>query len=310
MATTRPAPIALFVYNRLAHTKQTIEALLRNELAEESDLTIFSDAPKNASAERSVQEVRKYIKSIEGFRSVSIIERNDNWGLAKSIIEGVTRILKEREKIIVLEDDIITSPAFLRFMNEALELYENQKKVWHISGWNYPISTKDIDETFLWRCMNCWGWATWADRWSHFEKAPSSMIELWKKEEIFSFNLDGAHNFWSQVLNNQRGRTNTWAIFWYATIFKNNGLCLNPSQSLTKNIGNDGSGINCSDYDPFSGAHTRQTVPILTDAISENDVALRSIQAFYRENKPSFFDRASGRLKKILRNLYQNRVAK
>jgi hypothetical protein len=145
----------------------------------------------------------------------------------------------------VLEDDLVTSSYFLKFMNEALEFYKDEKKVWHISGWNYPIFDEQKCSTFLWKKMNCWGWATWEDRWKFFEKKPQKLIKELNKVEIKEFNLDGYENNWNQVVNNLRGKINTWAVFWHTTIFKNNGLCLNPETSFVKNIGHDGSGVHC-----------------------------------------------------------------
>ena len=158
------SPIVLFVYNRPWHTKQTVEALQKNELAKESELFIYSDEAKNKDVRKSVDEVREYIGKIDGFKKVTIIKREKNWGLANSIIDGVTKTVNEYGKIIVLEDDLITSPYFLKFMNEALEFYKEEQKVWHISGWSYPINTNNIDDVFFLRVMNCWGWATWADK--------------------------------------------------------------------------------------------------------------------------------------------------
>ena len=241
----KPVPIVLFVYNRPYHSRQTVEALRKNELASESELFIYSDAPKNSEAKQAVKEVREYIRTIDGFKKVTIIEREKNWGLAANIIDGVTKIVNEYGKIIVLEDDLVTSPYFLKFMNDALEFYRNEKRVWHISGWNYPIEKIDSADVFLWRVMNCWGWATWSDRWHYYEKDVDKLIGSFSKEDIKRFNLDGTENFWGQVLANQKGEIDTWAIFWYATIFKHGGLCVNPVQTFVDNIGFDGSGIHC-----------------------------------------------------------------
>ena len=164
------APIVLFTYNRPLHTKQTVQALQKNYLASESELYIYSDGPKDKNATEKVREVREYIKSIDGFKKVTIFERDKNLGLANNIISGVTKIVNEYGKIIVLEDDIVTSKYFLKFMNEALEIYMNEKKVWHISGWNYPLDKDGLGDIFLWRGMNCWGWATWSDRWCFYKK--------------------------------------------------------------------------------------------------------------------------------------------
>jgi hypothetical protein len=136
-------------------------------------------------------------------------------------------------------------------MNNSLKHYKEEKQVWHISGWNYPINPKGIEEAFFWRAMNCWGWATWEDRWEHFNKDPHDLIKSWSPKQIRAFNLDGACDFWAQVKANSTGQLNTWAIFWYATIFENGGLCLNPTVSFTRNIGHDGTGENCEDINDF-----------------------------------------------------------
>ena len=239
------APIVLFTYNRLEHTKQTITALQRNKLAKESELFIYSDGFKNKNDKTQVLEVREYLETINGFKRIKIIEQNKNLGLAESIIEGVTEIINIYGKIIVVEDDIVTSPNFLDYMNKSLSLYKEEEKVWHISAWNYPIERINNEDTFLWRVMNCWGWGTWKDKWSNYEKNTNKLISSFNKDDIYKFNLEGSHNFWGQVLDNQSNKINTWAIFWYATIFKNNGLCLNPTKTLVDNIGFESNATHC-----------------------------------------------------------------
>ena len=293
------APIVLFVYNRPDHTKQTVEALQKNELAIDSELFIYSDAAKNENAEQKVNEVREYIKSIDGFKKITIIEREKNWGLANSIIDGVTKIVNEYGKIIVLEDDLVTSPYFLKFMNEALEIYKDEEKVWHISGWNYPIDTKGLDDVFFWRLMNCWGWATWADRWKHYEKDVDKTIKEFSKNDIKRFNIDGQEDFFGQVIGNYEKKINTWAIFWYATIFKQNGLCLNPTQTFVKNIGHDGSGVHCGESCSFDSSLSMNEKVNFDTKIEENNVALNRIQKFYKFQKKSFFVRVINKLARI-----------
>ncbi len=290
------APIVLFVYNRPWHTQQTVEALQKNELANESELFIYSDAAKNENAEAKVNEVREYIKNIDGFKKVTIAEREKNWGLADSIIDGVTKIVNQYGKIIVLEDDLVTSPYFLKFMNEALEFYKDEEKVWHVSGWNYPIDIDRLEDLFLWRVMNCWGWSTWADRWKYYEKNVNNTIKEFSKDDIKRFNIDGVENFWGQVLANKTGKINTWAIFWYATIFKQNGLCLNPSQTFVENIGHDGSGVHCGDSCAFSGSLSMKKQINFDIKIEENSLAVERIQQFYKSQQKSFFVRAINKL--------------
>lgn len=294
------APIVLFVYNRPWHTRQTVEALQKNELASKSELFIYSDAPKNKEAKEKVNEVREYIKKVDGFKKVTIVEREKNWGLADSIIDGVTKIVNKYGKIIVLEDDLVTSPYFLRFMNDALEFYETEKRVWHISGWNYPIEGDGLGDVFLWRTMNCWGWATWANRWKYYDKNTDKTITDFSKQDIDRFNLDGAHNFWSQVVANKKGKINTWAIFWYATIYKNNGLCLNPTRTYVENIGNDGSGVNCGITDAYSGQISEKLHYDFSVNIAENPVAVQRIQTFYTSQKKSLMVRVVNKISRII----------
>src|SRR5687768_3911355 len=132
-----PSAIALFTFNRLSHTQQTIESLKRNELAKQSDLIIFSDGPRHDGDLKSVEDVRAYIAAVDGFRSVSIVHKTSNAGLAKSVINGVTDVLKTYETVIVLEDDMVTSPFFLTFMNQGLSLYADDEDVISIHGYIY-----------------------------------------------------------------------------------------------------------------------------------------------------------------------------
>lgn len=296
------APIVLIVYNRLWHTKKTIDALLKNKLAEKSDLIIFSDAPKNSNALKQVQEVRDYIKNVTGFKSIRIVKRDENWGLAKSIISGVSEVVNQYGKVIVLEDDNESSPGFLLFMNQALDFYQDEKKVWHISGWNYPVCDESLGDAFLWRVMNCsGGWATWADRWQYFEKNPQALVEQWSIDQKNRFDLDGSGVFWRQIKSNLRGKTNTWAVFWYATIFKNNGLCLNPTISYVKNIGYDGTGIHSSSHDSYSVAQLNtKTTTVFPDQLVESPEAVSIIKFFLKSQKPSLIVRVINKISRTM----------
>ncbi|MGY0156509.1 hypothetical protein ACVQK1_06880 [Edwardsiella tarda] len=295
------APVVLFVHARLSHTKKTIESLCNNHLASDTILYIYSDAARNNDEINKVNCVREYIKKTTGFKKLIIIERKENYGLAKNIIDGVNSIIKKHGRVIVLEDDLITSSDFLYFMNSALNKYKYEKQVWHISGWNYPLAAQFIDsETFFWRTMNCWGWATWEDRWCFFEKDPIFLIEHWSKKEINRFNLDGTYNFWSQVIANSEGKLNTWAVFWYASIFLKKGLCLNPTQSFVMNIGHDGSGENCGIDDVYKSKLSEKFNGGWPKDIIENKDAVDLIKAFYRSLQPSIFYRLVRKIKKTL----------
>lgn len=271
---TKTAPIALFVYNRLWHTKQTIEALQKNELASESELIIHSDGAKGSNNLLKVKVVRDYIGTIGGFKKVTIIEQEANLGLALSIIKGVTKAVNEHGKIIVLEDDMVTSPYFLKFMNDALTFYENEDRVWHICGWNYPTNLTTKNDVYLYRIMECWGWATWEKNWHYYEKNTKKLIKDFSKGDIKLFNLDGTYNGWLQVTLNRYKYSDTWAIYWYAAIFKKNGLCVNPIKSFVKNIGLDGSGQNCKDpfYKDNEILNSKRNITFVTDIREDNDI--------------------------------------
>lgn len=241
------APIVLFVYNRPWHTQQTVEALQKNVYASESELIIYADAAKNAQAEEKVQEVRKYIKSITGFKSVKIIEQKTNQGLANSIINGVTEVVNRYGRIIVLEDDIVTSKWFLKYMNDALEVYKDEEKVMQVSGYTYPVDNRDFPETFFLPITSSWGWATWSRAWQYFERNPEKLVASFDQDKIAKFNLQGAYDFWSQVISNYKKENHTWAVFWYANVFERQGLVLYSKESLVNNVGFDGSGENCAE---------------------------------------------------------------
>lgn len=304
------APIALFVYNRLKHTKQTVEALKANKYAKKSKLFIYSDGYKNEFDKKQVLHVREYLKSIDGFKSVDIVERKCNIGLAKNIISGITKVVNKYGKIIVVEDDIVTSPYFLKFMNEALEFYEKEKKIWHIGGWNYPISTKDLDDIFASRIMNCWGWATWQDRWNYFEKKPEKLIKKYMPCEIKRFDIDGYLNLWEQVLGNYDKKVNSWAVFWYESIFKHHGLCINISKSLVKNIGFDGSGLHSGVRSGYNAKLSHKNNFSLKGKLKENEIAVDRIKLFLtqrdKQNASMTFSKNLNKIFEMLLKLKQS----
>jgi len=283
------APIVLFVYNRPWHTKQTVEALQKNKLASESELFIYSDAPKNKEAEKKVKEVRDYIKSIDGFKKITIIEREKNWGLAANIIDGVTNIVNKYGKIIVLEDDLVTSPYFLKFMNEALEFYKDEEKVMHISGYVYPIDNKGLADTFFIKPTSCWSWATWDRAWKYFKKDVDYYLRVFDKKMIKDFNLNNSYDYFSQIIANKKGEINTWAIFWYASVYLKGGLSLHPKESFAKNIGHDGEGVHCSKTNVFDVELKMDYNINLTREIKEDLDARKRFENYFKKISPPWY---------------------
>lgn len=295
------APIVLFVFARPEHTRRTLESLAANPLAEQSDLIIYADAARNPEEEAKVNEVRTLVRNISCFRSVSIIERETNYGLARNIIEGVTAVCNEYGRVIVLEDDIVTSPYFLTFMNNALDKYAGEKKVWHISGWNYPITKEGLDDIFFWKIMDCWGWATWKDRWDFYERNIDIILKKFDNSMIKEFDLDNSGLFWSQIIDNKNSIIETWAIFWYASIFFNNGLCLNPTVSYVDNIGLDGSGVHCgnNDYLKISLLNRKEKINFPKE-VNESFIATQRIKKYHRKHRKSFIIRIINKLYNII----------
>ena|GEM_PF-385691 len=259
------APIVLFAYNRPQHCLQTLQALKSNALASESILYVFCDGYKDNCGEdekKLVMETRNVVRQGKWCKEVIVFESDKNKGLAESIISGVTEIAEKHGKVIVLEDDIAVSPFFLQYMNDALNFYENEPKVWHISGYAQKFYEKIESDTFFTKHMNCWGWATWADRWKFFEKDPKAVLARIKRSEISEFTYKSKSGYFRQIKSNITGRRNTWAAFWYSTIFFNGGLCLNSKRTFVRNIGMDGSGVHCGPSSSGFNAEFCESYPV------------------------------------------------
>jgi len=281
MAPSTLAPVALFAYARPDHLRMTVEALAQNELARDTELIVFSDGMRTETDGPAVAAVRDYLKGVSGFASVTVHERARNFGLADSIVDGVSRTVERYGRVIVIEDDIVTSPFFLRYMNEALERYADEPRVMHIAGYMLDIDPKEMPESFFMRQSSCWGWATWKRAWQFFHRDGAAHIRSFAPEDIQRFNLDGAYDYWGQLLANESGLLKSWAIYWYACVFSKNGLCLHPRVSLVENIGHDGSGINCGVSTVFGGPASAAPVECFPEIIEENTEAASRIRAFW-----------------------------
>lgn len=248
------APVALFVYNRPEHTRRTIDALRANHLAETTSLYVFSDASRDENSIDAVRQVRDLILDIPGFASVTVVSREHNFGLADSIIDGVGMLCERFGRVIVLEDDLQTSPHFLTFMNDGLDAYAADLRVQSICGYMYPISLAPDASSFFLRVPNSWGWATWANRWAMFNRDGHALFEEIQSRGLTRvFNANGPHSYIKMLKDQIAGRNHSWFIRWHATGFLEQMLTLYPAQALVRNIGIDGSGVHCADWkiDPY-----------------------------------------------------------
>jgi len=285
------APIALFVYNRPDHTRRTLNYLQKNVLAEESRLFIFSDGAKTDADQAKVEQVRQMAKEVTGFKSVKVINSKQNKGLANSIIDGVSQLIKEYGKVIVFEDDLLSSPYTLEYFNEALTRYATEEKVMHIGAYMFDLNDKSLPETFFYRIATSWGWATWARAWKDFEPDIDKLIDQFDKQKIHQFSIDGTMNFWKQIQEFKTGKNNSWAIRWYASIFLRGGLTLNPSHSLVHNIGHDGTGVHSNIENTYQVRIAQKPVKQFPIVIKEDEQAHQAIRSFLKNRKGSLVKR-------------------
>jgi glycosyltransferase involved in cell wall biosynthesis len=235
----KSAPIVLFVYNRPRLLKQTLDALAANEGAAESTLFVYADGPKpNADEEqlKRIREVREMVMEEKRFGKVVVRTSEENKGLADSVIRGVTEVTNEFGRTIVIEDDVITSRYFLRFMNDALTKYENEERVLSVGSWNYFF--KPQTENFFMNMPDCIAWATWKRAWDKFEHDSKFLIhELERANRVKEFNLKGRFNFMAMLQASAEAKVSSWAIRWTAVAALRNSLTIYPSVSMTKHIG-------------------------------------------------------------------------
>lgn len=286
-----PAPIALFVYNRPDHTLRTLAHLQKNLLADESKLFIFSDGAKTDADKEKVDEVRALIKDVTGFKSVKVIARKENMGLASSIISGVTQLVNDFGKVIVFEDDLLSSPYTLQYFNEGLTRYEHDDAVMHIGAYMFGLDDKTLPETFFYRIATSWGWATWARAWKNFEPDIDKLMAQFDKQKRNQFSVENTMNFWKQMQEFKTGKNNSWAIRWYASVFLNGGLTLNPAHSLVHNIGHDGTGVHSNIENMYRVNIAKKPVKKFPTEIKENQQAHRAIKRFLKNRKGSLLQR-------------------
>lgn len=253
------APVVLFVYNRVIHTQKTVEALTLNQLANKTDIYIYSDACKNEKDREKVEEVREYIRTIpsSAFNSIHIMEQKENKGLANSVIAGVTDIVNKYGKVIVLEDDLMTSTCFLEYMNNALDKYEGSSNVYSISGYSFFSEQGNffdgvvVPKLYFLDYFCSWGWATWKDKWERFDEDAKGWEQLKNDEKLsYKFSFDGRRPDTPLLIQQMEDGIDSWALRWRWSIFANKGVVLFPNKTMVKNIGWDGSGVHGAGGDP------------------------------------------------------------
>jgi len=279
------APLALFVYKRLWHTRQTVEYLQRNRLADQTDLIIFSDGPAREEDALAVAEVRDYIQSITGFKSVVVLESDENKGLSRSIIGGVEHVLASHDSVIVLEDDMVTAPGFLAYMNDALYEYQHDTDVISIHAYVLPVESA-LPDTFFLRGADCWGWATWRRGWSLFEADGSKLLAALEQRKLTrQFDFDNSYRYTKMLRDQIRGRNDSWAVRWYASAFLEDKLTLYPGKALVANIGLDASGTHSVATSVYDGELQMDYRGLQRIELQENPQARSLMSACFRRNR-------------------------
>ncbi len=299
------APIALFTYNRADKTQRVVESLLQNVEAKNSDLYIFSDGPKTPEKKTGVEENRKYIHTITGFKSITIVERDKNWGLANSLIAGITDVVNRYGRVIVVEDDLVLSPYFLKFMNDGLEKYKDDDRVGTINAFVPPIK-ESLPNTYFLYFMHPWGWATWKRSWELLNTDTKYLLRK-MRFKTKKFNLGGNCGSYGNLYCQKVGLVDSWYIRFYASLFLNKKLNLFPGKTLVTNSGLDGSGTHCgkSLQKTNHSVLTDDMIRIDEIQVEESKVAYGIYKAFYDSNAHSSkLSRKFSSFKSFVRRLF------
>jgi hypothetical protein len=261
---------------------------------------LFIDGPRNDEDRHLIRECAELSSEFKNFFTSFLVQIQDsNQGLAKSIISGVTRVLENHSTVIVIEDDLVTSPLFLEFINLGLNRYANNQEVASVHGYVTPFK-KPLREPFFMRGADCWGWGTWSDRWALFNTDGEELLEqLESKGLLDEFDLGGAYPFSGMLKDQIAGKNDSWAIRWHASMFLQNKLTLYPAQTYVLNIGFDGTGTHTGRTSIFDSELSliEQQLPI---KIEPSKTAVRELTRWYEE---VYFGRGR-RMKKMCMNLY------
>lgn len=300
--TNNLAPIVVFSYDRPDHLRRTLDALAKNDLASESILYIYCDGAKDTASDeqrKRIIENRKVAHAAAGFKELHVIEREKNWGLANNIISGVTEVIEKHERVIVLEDDLLTSPFFLKYMNEALEFYKDRPGVMSISANRPPVGKMTIPEDYPYDVFVSLrpfstGWATWSDRWSRMDWTLDYLSAMLQdKNWMEAFNR-GGDDLTAMLCLQRDHKIDSWAIRWTYSHFKEHGVGILPCVPYVDNIGFDGTGIHSGkdDIDFRNDVAKAPENPRYVDVLYEDARIINAFANYYSRAKRPLWQKA------------------
>lgn len=295
------SPVLVLAYNRPLHLHNCLESLRRNLGFEKHEIFIAIDGIKNESERtisRQVENVAEKFAIVN--ENTRVVKNPRNLGLGASVLYNIDKILDKNLGIIVLEDDLVLSSHFLNFCEYGLASYLEDKSVMAISGFSLPIGT--LEEAYFLRGADCWGWATWKDRWDKFERDGSLLLRELKKRKLQRvFDLNYSYQYTSMLERQVAGKSSSWAIRWHASTFLQGGLSLFPKVSLVENRGNDGSGTNMGITEIYSTSLVNESPVFEKIGITESEQAREKLIDFYKKKFPQ---NLKSRLKNFICSLY------
>ncbi len=273
-----------------------VESLRQDPLAVASDLHVFCDAPRKPEHAPAVAEVRRYVRKIDGFHSVTIIEREHNFGLARSIQDGVTRLCDAHGCAVVVEDDLQVAPDFLGFLNRGLDRYAGETGVYQISAYMYPCEYGNRSDALFLPMISCWGWATWKRAWDNYDPTLSGYAQISADATLRQrFDLNGAYDYFEMATQQRKGTIDSWGICWHMSVFIRDGLVLYPRRTLVQNIGVDASGTHGGGHSELQltlGDERVDTAMLrFPSTVQVDKPALRQVEHLLRSMKPGLIKR-------------------
>jgi hypothetical protein len=294
--------IAIFAFQRPDHLRQVLYSLACQSTPCVFPIFLFLDGPRTVADTEAVEGCRAVASEVAYLLQISIISSEVNRGLYRSLTDGISAVLADHERVIVIEDDIVVAPYFLDYMCDALHCYAENPRVASIHGYIPPIS-RPLPETFFLRGADCWGWATWRNRWSLYRHDAAAMAaEIRGRGLARAFDLGGRVPNLRLLDERAAGRSSSWAICWHASCFLADRYTLHPGRSLVRNIGLDNSGEHCAPSVSLEAVLTDTPLPVLRQKVEENPAI---VAAFARQIAPAPLPlRVLKRLRSAFRQLF------